>query len=50
MSWAENSLFVIGRDMYSGVKEHDERLLGEAVVGAEALYEIAQELHRRTAL
>lgn len=47
MTWAENSLFVIGKEMYSGVKEFDAARLSEAVVGAEALYEIAQELHRR---
>jgi hypothetical protein len=49
VTWAENSLYQIGKEMYSGVKENDSFRLAEVVVGAEALHEIAEELLRRSA-
>jgi len=45
--WAENSLFVIGKEVTGWMRTHDHALLDEADLGAEALYAITQELKRR---
>jgi hypothetical protein len=41
-------LFVIGRDLTYWIKSNDKALLTEVELGAEALYEIVQELKRRS--
>jgi hypothetical protein len=46
--WAENSLFVIGKELTHWGRNHDKALLEEASLGAEALYEITLELKRRS--
>jgi hypothetical protein len=48
VSWSENALFVIGRDLTSWLKTNDKAFLTEVELGAEALYEIVQELKRRS--
>jgi hypothetical protein len=48
VSWSENALFVIGRDLTYWIKSNDKALLTEVELGAEALYEIVQELKRRS--
>lgn len=45
--WAENALFVIGKEVTGWMRTHDQALLDEADLGAEALYAITQELKRR---
>lgn len=48
VTWAENSLFVIGKELTHWMRNKDEALLEEASLGAEALYEITLELKRRS--
>ena len=45
--WAENSLFVIGKDLTHWERERSPELLEEAHVGAEALLAITTELKSR---
>jgi hypothetical protein len=45
--WAENSLFVIGKNLTHWENNRDEFLLEEAHVGAEALFAITTELKSR---
>ena len=45
--WAENALFVIGKEATGWMRTRDQALLDEADLGAEALYAITQELKRR---
>ena len=47
VTWAENSLFVIGRDVTGWMRSKDIAMLDEADLGAEALYAITQELKKR---
>lgn len=47
MTWAENALFVIGKEITGWARTHEGALLDEADLGAEALYAITQELKRR---
>lgn len=47
VTWAENSLFVIGRDVTGWLRSKDAAMLDEADLGAEALYAITQELKKR---
>jgi hypothetical protein len=47
VTWAENSLFVIGREVTGWLRTREPALLDEASLGAEALYEITLELKRR---
>ena len=47
VTWAENSLFVIGKEVTGWMRTHDAALLEEADLGAEALYAITQELKKR---
>lgn len=45
--WAENALFVIGKNLTQWTREHDDALLAEAHMGAEALLAITEELKKR---
>jgi hypothetical protein len=45
--WAENALFVVGKDITTYLRTRSEESLEEADLGAEALYAITQELKRR---
>jgi len=47
VTWAENALFVIGKEVTGWMRTHDAALLEEADLGAEALYAITQELKKR---
>jgi hypothetical protein len=49
VTWAENALFVIGKEVTSYLRTRNEDALYEADLGAEALYAITQELKRRQA-
>ena len=45
--WAENALFVVGKDITTYLRTRSEESLEEADLGAEALYAITQELKQR---
>jgi hypothetical protein len=45
--WAENALFVIGKNLTTWNRSMDKDLLEEAHMGAEALFAITTELKRR---
>ena len=45
--WAENALFVIGKNLSSWTRYQDDALLEEAHMGAEALMAITEELKKR---
>ncbi|CAB5219453.1 hypothetical protein UFOVP221_76 [uncultured Caudovirales phage] len=47
VSWAENALYVIGKNVTGYLRMHDGVMLEEADLGAEALYAITQELKKR---
>ena len=47
VAWAENALFVIGKEVTGWMRTRDIVMLEEANLGAEALYVITQELKRR---
>jgi hypothetical protein len=47
VTWAENALFVIGKETTGWMRSKDSALLDEALVGAEALTAILNELKRR---
>jgi hypothetical protein len=47
ITWAENALFVIGKEVTGWARSRDVALLEEADLGAEALYAITQELKKR---
>jgi len=47
VTWAENSLFVIGKEVTGWMRTKEATLLDEADLGAEALYAITQELKKR---
>lgn len=47
ITWAENSLFVIGKETTNWLRTKDGLLLDEAEVGAEALLAIIKELKKR---
>ena len=46
--WAENSLYIIGKELTTWQKNKDPFLLQDSELGAEALYEIVKELKRRS--
>jgi hypothetical protein len=48
VTWSENALFVVGRELTGYLRTHDKALLEEANMGAEALHAITQELIKRT--
>lgn len=45
--WAENALFVIGKNLTQWTRGQDDALLEEAYMGAEALLAITEELKKR---
>jgi len=45
--WAENALFVIGKEITHHQKSKSQDALDEALMGAEALVAIIKELQRR---
>ena len=47
ISWSENSLFVIGKNLTHWSRSKDADLLEEAHMGAEALLAITAELKKR---
>jgi len=47
VAWAENALFIIGKEVTGWMRTRDIVMLEEAELGAEALYAITQELKRR---
>lgn len=49
ITWAENALFVIGKEVTGWSRTKNPDLLEEADLGAEALYAITQELKKRAA-
>lgn len=48
MGWAENALFILGRELTSWLRDNDQRKMDEAVLGAEALLAITKELQKRS--
>jgi hypothetical protein len=47
VTWAENALFVIGKEITGWQRSGDKELLMDSELGAEALLEIVKELKRR---
>ena len=47
ISWSENALFVIGKEVTTWMRTNDKALLNDAEMGAEVLHEIIKELKRR---
>ena len=47
ISWVENSLFVIGKEVTTYMRTNEKHLLNDAEMGAEVLHEIIKELKRR---
>lgn len=45
--WAENALFVIGKEITHYQRDKNEYALEEALLGADALVAIIQELQKR---
>jgi hypothetical protein len=45
--WSENALFAIGKNLTQWTRSHDDALLEEAHLGAEALLAITAELKKR---
>lgn len=48
VTWSENALFVIGKEVTGWLKDHNKDHLYEAEMGAEALLAITQELVKRS--
>lgn len=48
ITWAENALYVIGKEVTHSVRSRDKALLEEALMGAEALTAIIKELMKRS--
>lgn len=48
VTWAENALFVIGREVTSWMKTKEPFHLEEAELGAEALTAVVKELKKRS--
>lgn len=48
--WAENALFVLGKNLTHWEKDRTPELLEEAHMGAEALLAITNELKRRSSV
>ena len=46
--WAENALFVIGKEVTHWMRDKNEYSLEEAALGAEALTAIINELKKRS--
>jgi hypothetical protein len=47
VTWAENALFVIGKEITGWQRSGNKELLMDSELGAEALLEIVKELKRR---
>lgn len=47
ITWAENQLFIVGKEVTGWMRTGNKVLLDEAETGAEALLEIVRELKRR---
>ena len=47
VSWTENALFVIGKEITTYQRTGEKELLNEAEIGSEVLHEIVKELKRR---
>jgi hypothetical protein len=47
VTWAENALFVIGKETTNYLRTKSEESIYEADLGAEALHAITQELKKR---
>jgi hypothetical protein len=47
ITWSENALFVIGKNLTHWSRTQDSALLEEAYLGAEALFAITSELKTR---
>lgn len=47
IAWAENSLYVVGKELTAWQKTKDNFLLNDVEIAAEVLNEIAKELKRR---
>jgi len=47
ITWAENALFVIGKEVTTWMRTNEKALLNDAEMGAEVLHEIIKELKRR---
>ena len=47
ITWSENALFVIGKNLTHWARSNDPVLLEEAHMGAEALHAITTELKKR---
>jgi hypothetical protein len=48
VNWAENALFVIGKELTGWMRTKEPIQLEEALLGAEALYAITKELKKRS--
>lgn len=48
ITWGENALFAIGKNLVHGTRSSDIAMLSEAELGAEALLVITRELKRRS--
>ena len=48
VGWAENALFVLGKELTSWLRDKDPHKMDEAVLGAEALLAITKELQKRS--
>jgi hypothetical protein len=48
VTWAENSLYVVGKEVTGWMRTKEEYLLDEALVGGEALVAIIKELKKRS--
>lgn len=47
VTWSENALFTIGKELTGWLRSNDDLLLDDAEMAAEALLEITRELKRR---
>jgi hypothetical protein len=47
VSWAENALYIIGKEITGWQRSSNKELLMDSELGAEALLEIIKELKRR---
>jgi hypothetical protein len=47
VTWAENSLYVVGKEVTGWLRTKDPLLIDEALVGAEALHAVVRELQFR---
>lgn len=48
VTWAENALYVIGKEVTGWMRTKEDFLLDEALIGGEALVAIVKELKKRS--